>query len=852
MEKYRGSEWNKWDLHLHTASSYDYKYKGDNADDLLIQALKDNSIKAVAITDHFVIDVERISKLKQLAKDIVFFPGVELRTDKGATNVHVILIFSSITKEELEILCEDFDVFKRSKANNPDDNDKIYWDFKDICEFAKEHNAIISIHAGNKDKGIDDMITNALPINEAIKEEYANNIDIFEMGTVKDCYGYIKNVFPDIKMKKPMVIGSDNHNPKEYKLSEKTTWIKADITFEGLKQVLYEPEERVRIQKNKPDEKADYQIIDSVKYIKKQEEDLLFQEQEIYLNKNLNCIIGGKSTGKSIFLFNLARSIDSNEVKEKQGDNSGKLLLDFDVKWDDGTNEDRKIVYIPQGYLINIFKDNKKDKVNEQIEKFLMEKPDIKATRELFNKKIEDTKETIKRSIKDYKNHLGRLSQLEYELKTINEPDFHIKEIEKLNEQLQKYNNIGVKNDDIDNYTKLKIEQDERKNRCVQIENSINEISQLMTPEVECASNYKEVELLISKINAIVAKEWENGINLICIEKREELKMLRDLINDKEQQISALEAKVNELEGLKIITKSITDEKEMLIKSQKLKENIDNEKEIISKCLNDIDVAYNKYNDIFIEYKERVETIVNNERQSEMKFDVKIENTYLKEDIISNMLDKRNFSSMSQTINLYKDNERTVDNIKKIQDGLENILSIKIDYTIEDVLEYLYDIPYEITYDIITDCDSLYNVSEGKKAKILLDLIIKLSVSKCPILIDQPEDDLDNRSIYKDLVEYIKDKKKERQIIIVTHNANLVIGADSEEIIIANQNSENSKNEKYRFEYITGSIEKNDTIDEKSQAILKKENFRKQVCDILEGGKEAFVNREIKYNLIHK
>ena len=86
----------------------------------------------------------------------------------------------------------------------------------------------------------------------------------------------------------------------------------------------------------------------------------------------------------------------------------------------------------------------------------------------------------------------------------------------------------------------------------------------------------------------------------------------------------------------------------------------------------------------------------------------------------------------------------------------------------------------------------------------------------------------------------------------MTHNANLVIGADAEEIIIANQDSENSKNEKYRFEYILGSIEKNDTIDKKSQSILKKENFRKQVCDILEGGEVAFVNREKKYNLIHK
>ena len=56
MLNYRGSEWNRWDLHIHTASSYDYKYKSDDADDLLCQTLKQNELKAVAITDHFKID----------------------------------------------------------------------------------------------------------------------------------------------------------------------------------------------------------------------------------------------------------------------------------------------------------------------------------------------------------------------------------------------------------------------------------------------------------------------------------------------------------------------------------------------------------------------------------------------------------------------------------------------------------------------------------------------------------------------------------------------------------------------------------------------------------------------------
>ena len=60
MENFeRGSEWRKWDLHLHTKSSYDYKYNGDDADQLLCNELKKNKISAVAITDHFVIDRDR-------------------------------------------------------------------------------------------------------------------------------------------------------------------------------------------------------------------------------------------------------------------------------------------------------------------------------------------------------------------------------------------------------------------------------------------------------------------------------------------------------------------------------------------------------------------------------------------------------------------------------------------------------------------------------------------------------------------------------------------------------------------------------------------------------------------------
>lgn len=91
------------------------------------------------------------------------------------------------------------------------------------------------------------------------------------------------------------------------------------------------------------------------------------------------------------------------------------------------------------------------------------------------------------------------------------------------------------------------------------------------------------------------------------------------------------------------------------------------------------------------------------------------------------------------------------------------------------------------------DNDELDKMSTGKASFVILMLIVGLSKSKAPILIDQPEDNLDDRSITKDLVEYLRSKKLERQFILVTHNANVVVNADAENIIVANQKGQNDK-----------------------------------------------------------
>src|SRR5690606_12623803 len=99
-------------------------------------------------------------------------------------------------------------------------------------------------------------------------------------------------------------------------------------------------------------------------------------------------------------------------------------------------------------------------------------------------------------------------------------------------------------------------------------------------------------------------------------------------------------------------------------------------------------------------------------------------------------------------------------------------------------------------------------------------LLLDFSDKECPILIDQPEDDLDNRAIYADLVRYLKKKKKKRQIIVVTHNPNIVVGADSEQVIVANQNGIDTKNRNnIKFQYVSGSLENSKNRDESNEII---------------------------------
>ena len=217
------------------------------------------------------------------------------------------------------------------------------------------------------------------------------------------------------------------------------------------------------------------------------------------------------------------------------------------------------------------------------------------------------------------------------------------------------------------------------------------------------------------------------------------------------------------------------------------------------------------------------------------------------------MIDNRNFTTFHDKtkidLNNLEYNKDFSKNLKIIIEYiLKDILIVKSGYTKEDVLKKLLSPYHFLNFNILYENDTLEKMSPGKRSFVILKVLIMLDKSKWPILIDQPEDDLDANSISKDLTQFLKETKKERQIIIVSHNPNLVVGADSEQIIVANQEGNEVKNKFSKFEYISGSIEnmyKNDDED----CYLYSKGIKEHVCDILEGGEESFRKRQKKYNI---
>lgn len=178
-----------------------------------------------------------------------------------------------------------------------------------------------------------------------------------------------------------------------------------------------------------------------------------------------------------------------------------------------------------------------------------------------------------------------------------------------------------------------------------------------------------------------------------------------------------------------------------------------------------------------------------------------------------------------------KDGTQAFDNAEA-RDVLERLSAPTVRFGLERVA--LYDVPKLQVSKQVEDGDGgrrtiqreFYKLSLGQQQSILLALMLSANSDK-PLIIDQPEDNLDGEFIYSTLVPVLRRAKERRQVIIVTHNANVAVLGDAEQIIVMKANND-------RAEIVSrGSIDRSETRD--------------AACAILEGAKEAFTRRAKMY-----
>lgn len=373
---YKGSEWNKWDLHIHTPESGMANEFGNDWDKYVQSLFKSaiaNNIVAIGITDYFTIDgykkllIDYLGdddKLNSLftpaevsvIKNITIFPNVEFRlktiVNRSRINYHI--IFSNEVSiedieenflHEIEFVYEGlpFDTpnKRKLKRRNLEEHGRSIKeqqegfngsDFTVGCTTAViDEQQITEILSKHKDKFEGKYII-VIPVDEDLSKiswrgqdhmvrkyfyQVANMFFATNKGTIDFGLGKkherVEDYLCEFKTFKPCICGSDAHSLDSLCdfSNGLNCWIKAEPTFEGLMQVLYEPEERVKIQQGIPDEKNLYQIIESVTL----NEDGFWQGT-IHLNPNLNTIIGGRSTGKSSLLKAIAAKHDKTSVDE--------------------------------------------------------------------------------------------------------------------------------------------------------------------------------------------------------------------------------------------------------------------------------------------------------------------------------------------------------------------------------------------------------------------------------------------------------------------------------------------------------------------------------------------------------
>jgi hypothetical protein len=959
----KGSEWRKWDLHVHTPASVLSNGFGSDWDVYvknLFTILLAKQIAAVGITDYFTIDGYRKLKEEYLPNDgklatlftpqeieriraILILPNIEFRSDifvgTNSVNFHVIFSDAVPVRDIEEKFLHEIDFLYQGEPQSEDKKRKLkdanlielgaqlkkeHADFKESDLFTGMLNAVIDHKQVSKiladkentfggkylfgvmaDEDLSaigwnsrDHLTRKVLIQKSDLLLSSNpSTRRWALGKPPYLEGPQKFI-DEFKTLKPCVHGSDAHEfafvghpcAKRGNQSHNCSmapvdcdlrfcWIKAEPTFEGLKQILYEPEDRVAIQPADPTPLKSSQCLASFSIdAAALEPELAFATTQIPLNEGLVAVTGGKGSGKTALVDLIADMYedrafcdDKNSFVKRISEGEDVKDLRVTLKLQGGQEhtkevkngtflEDASVVYVAQGELERHVEDP--GHLETYINSLIFESNEVKDSALVFDyhninddvaalsTTLKDSNETIfslenetdpqieenvtkegKKLVTDLHDTQKKIEDLAKGLSAekIKEAEAKQKQLTDLRDKKGRLNDLGVTIRDT-----LKVVDD----NFTSANSAILKINQLAA-ELKFGGPFPPLEYpSLDNLRALIA--------VVRDELRKTIGEIEKFQKDLEEKERGIKEHARLLDKKKELERSIQVLKDKLtfIASRKtlLAAEIEKREESFRQLLAKRVEQRNKYLAIIAAFAANKNDILNDlEFTSELIFD---HGRFV--ETMSELVDLRKLrikganpsdSEIAFFTNAMLDlaSEPTAEKMKAIAStGTKSLLAKVVPnkkqaetisrYTIYEsaFADYLSVIP-SVRYKKV----KLSKLSLGQKATVLLK--IYLAQGESPIIIDSHDDHLDNEFIMDELVKALRQAKKQRQIIIVSNNGNVVVNSDAEQVIVARRGGQGE------ISYSSGALED--------------PTLRARLLAVLEGGEEAFNKRQQKYRL---
>lgn len=849
-----GLDYIRADFHLHTQKDKEFKYSGEVNEFVksYVAALKQAGIGIGVLTNHNKFDKDEYKAIRKAAgkENIFILPGVELTVKEGSNGIHTLIVFDP--DEWLENGNNHIQTFLTSAfatIPNPENrNVKCLFDLRSTLEKLEEYGRdyfIIFAHVDQNSGlfeecagGLLESLSGLAPFRKRVlglqKSRTQNNLQQFSR-----CFGYTP----------ALVEGSDPKSLEQIGKGDKQTYVKlGEYTYAAVKFALQDYKNRISAEAF--ERKHGY--IESISF-----QGGKFDGQTLSLSPDLNTLIGIRGSGKSSVLEAIRYMFDL----PVQTDNEYKTSLIKNIFGSGGKATMKLIDKHGKKYTISRIYGEKVNVLSENGEDINVSASSLLDGVQYFGQKDLS-------SCSDHENGLleklvsgkvGQAGDVNTFVEQIIAAVSQLLEAGRIPEQVEEtttkksevehkmsiYSEKGVaaKLKKQTGYTADNTKLETIRNRVDGVLQSYQRVFKTnpnVLPSLQgYVSEYNkdifdQVTLLLGQVDAQLSGM---GASIHCIEGFydqlsaliEELATRIDGLADEFAEIKReIHDETLDVDGYVKMTAELEQHKETL---RVLEERSKNKSQIESAFIKAARERNEVLLDLFNAYRTEIQKI--NLSQSELRIEIEFKGD--RDSFKAQM--KSDFRGTGVSDTKYQQLcDKFVDYAALIEDwilhdgeAIRNILSAneytkveaKLKEQYSDLLRY--QVPNKV--EIFYHDKLLKHHSIGQRASALILFILTQSDNDI-ILIDQPEDDLDNKIIYDEVITAIIAKKSGMQFIFATHNANIPVLGDAERVLVA---------------------EYQDTRIDISQGNIDLKETHKHIVDIMEGGKEAFDKRQLIY-----